>query len=174
MEFLDKGHLWIGRPSAIHASPPCQKYSTQTRGRGDHPDLVGPVRDRLVDVGLPFVIENVVGAPLINPVRLCGSSFGLGVRRHRLFESSLPLTGSMCDHASQPPKYPIYDHGKWYLSRTAAVYGHGGGNAKEMWADAMGIDWMTRPEMAQAIPPAYTEHIGRQILTHLKTAQEAA
>lgn len=161
---------YLDRFAAIHASPPCQAYSAKTRDKSKHPDLVGPVRDLLRATGLPYVIENVGQAPLINPIRLCGSSFGLGVQRHRLFESNLPLVGSECRHLSMPKKYPVYDHGRHYLSRFVPVYGQGGGKAKEHWAEAMGIGWMTHAEMAEAIPPDYTEFIGHQLLAHLKVA----
>jgi site-specific DNA-cytosine methylase len=155
---------------AIHASPPCQRWSTQTQENWNrHPDLVEPVQRRLRQLGLPYVIENVPQAPLLDPVRLCGSAFGLGVRRHRHFETNWKLTVPGCDHASQPPKYRVYDHGKWYIARTVPVYGTGGGKAKEHWADAMGIDWMTHAEMAEAIPPAFTEFIGAQLQQHLES-----
>jgi len=152
---------------AIHASPPCPAYSSlgSRYDRSKHPDLVAPTRELLVQVGLPWVIENVVGAPLRTTFMLCGSSFGLGVRRHRLFETSfLAMNPPACDHASQKPKYRVYEHGKWFLSPVARVYGHGGGKANEQWAEAMGIDWMTRPELAQAIPPTYTEWIGGHLM----------
>ena len=157
---------------AIHASPPCQRYSAASKrwnGRAEtHPDLVAPTRERLMASGLPYIIENVPGAPLLDPVRLCGSAFGLGVQRHRLFESNLPLRGTACDHEAMPLKYDIYDHGRWYKSRVAHVYGHGGGKSKGDWPEAMGIDWMTNAEMAQAIPPAFTEYLGRQVLAHVE------
>src|ERR1017187_7154249 len=86
----------------IHASPPCQCYSvTKHLSSGKHPDLVGPVRELLIATGKPYIIENVVGAPLLHPVRLCGSSFGLDLRRHRLFESNLWLRGKACRHKWQ-------------------------------------------------------------------------
>lgn len=168
----DTGMNHERRFGAIHASPPCQRYSTMSRrwnGRATtHPDLVDPTRKLLQESGLPYVIENVPGSPLINPVQLCGSSFGLGVRRHRHFEANVALLPPRCDHQSQPRKYRVYDHGKWYLSRTAPVWGHGGGKAKDQWSEAMGIDWMTRDELAQAIPPAYTEYVGALLLTALR------
>jgi DNA (cytosine-5)-methyltransferase 1 len=148
---------------AIHASPPCQRYSRQTaqhRSRAtDHPDLVEPTRKLLEATGLPWVIENVEGAPLENSVTLCGSMFGLGVRRHRLFEANFPITQPECDHPGQGP--------------IVTVTGNPGGSSKRdgsrrfgntaSWRMAMVIDWMTGKELAQAIPPAYTEHIGRQL-----------
>lgn len=154
----------------IHASPPCQAYSTMTKKWGrssEHPNLIGPVRDRLIEIGAPYVIENVVGAPLRDPVLLCGSMFELGANgghliRHRLFESSVPiLLRPECSHNG---------------GRTIAVYGHAGGSSKrdglkfgdtQEWRDAMGIDWMTGAELSQAIPPAYTEWIGRQIMEQI-------
>lgn len=152
----------------IHASPPCQRYSQASKrwnGKAqEHPDLVDAVRDRLETTGSAWVIENVPGSPLRDPVMLCGSMFGLGVRRHRLFESNVTLKApGPCDHAGQPKEHWIYDHGRWYLSSVAHVYGHGGGKAKGDWAQAMGIHWMTNRELAQAIPLAYTEWIGRQL-----------
>jgi DNA (cytosine-5)-methyltransferase 1 len=150
---------------AIHASPPCQAYSDlQKQSKRAYPDLVAPTRLLLEEIGLPYVIENVVGAPLRDPVMLCGSMFGLGVQRHRLFETNWPLLVPQCWHGATPPRYEIQRHGERYLSRYAAVYGTGGGKAREHWATAMGITWMTPPELAQAIPPAYTEFIGAELL----------
>lgn len=166
-------HRFGGDVDVIHASPPCQLYSERTRPeyRANHPDLIAPTREALRATGRPWIIENVQGAKreLIKPVRLCGSAFGLGVQRHRWFESSddLTITGSPCDHNAQPRKYDIYDHGKWYKSRVVAVYGNGGGKGKEHWADAMGIDWMDHAGMAESIPPAYTEYLGEQIREEL-------
>jgi len=90
LRFLNPGPFW--RPfDAVHASPPCQSYSALSPlTTKEHPRLVEPVRGMLIESGLPYVIENVVGAPLINPIQLCGSSFGLGVWRHRIFEMSSP------------------------------------------------------------------------------------
>jgi DNA (cytosine-5)-methyltransferase 1 len=148
----------------IHASPPCQRWSSKTMRAEEHPDLITPLRPLLQDAGVPYVIENVPGAPLADPIQLCGSAFGLGVQRHRLFESNASLSGVECNHGAQPKKYRVYDHGKWYMSRVVPVYGNGGGKAKEHWAEAMGIDWMTHVEMAEAIPPAYTQYLGEQLL----------
>ena len=154
---------------AVHASPPCQAYirSGNTAQDGRHPDLLPATRQLLEDSGLPYVIENVPGAPMRPDLILCGSMFGLDVRRHRWFESNatLPPWTSPCDHSK-----PV-----------AGVYGHPHGangaapgmlpGTLEVWSDAMGIDWMTAAELANAIPPAYTEHIGRQLIDHL-TQQE--
>jgi hypothetical protein len=162
---------------AIHASPPCQAHSTLKARWQDreHPDLVAPTRELLKATGLPYVIENVVGAPLEQPTMLCGSAFGLGVRRHRLFETSFPMMSPGCAHGQQRAQFDIYEHGKWRRSPVAAVYGYGGGKDKGRWREAMGIDWMIGKELAQAIPPAYTEHIGEYLLSHIQAEQlEAA
>lgn len=158
----------------IHASPPCQRYSiTRTIHKGaaeKHPDLVAATRDALRATGKPYIIENVVGAPLIDPLVLCGTMFPgeLKVYRHRLFESNLPLVA--------PP------HGR-HIHRCAAVgrqpdadgwmtiAGHF--TAIEQARVAMGIDWMTRDELAQAIPPAYTRYLGEQIMAFLQQREEA-
>ena len=152
---------------AIHASPPCQRWSSKTRDPAAHPDLITPIRALLELTGLPYVIENVPKAPLEGPM-LCGSSFGLGVQRHRRFETNWPLLVRPCAHEAQPRRYPVYDHGRHYTSRVVPVYGTGGGKARSDWAEAMGIDWMTDPELAEAIPPAYTELIGHQLKQHIE------
>ena len=147
---------------AIHASPPCQRYSAMTKRWGkedEHPDFVPIVREVFGLLDIPWVIENVEGAPLVDPTTLCGSMFGLKVRRHRLFETSFPVVQPACEHKSQ--------------GRVVGVYGHPGGSSKrdgikfggvDTWREAMDIDWMTADELAEAIPPAYTEYIGRALL----------
>lgn len=162
---------------AIHASPPCQAYSSLTRGTNQgrtYPDLVGPTRVLLEQTGLPYVIENVPGAPLRNPLLLCGSMFGLGVRRHRCFETNWPVLQPECQHEAMLRRYRVMRHGETYLSRYAPVYGSGGGKEMAQWADAMGIDWMTHAEMAEAIPPAFTQWIGERLLEQLSRARGAA
>jgi len=157
----------------IHASPPCQSYSDLAkRNRNAHewPRLIDPVRDMLVRSGLPYVIENVEGAPLHKPFMLCGTMFkGLRVIRHRLFEANFPIL--------VPPhgRHPIchtFDKRKGQYGKTDErrdfVSVNGGGNCSVAAArDAMGIDWMTKNELNEAIPPAYTEFIGQQLLTQL-------
>lgn len=132
-----------------------------------------PTRDLLAATGLPYVIENVVGADMPGAVTYCGSSFGLRVRRHRLFESNVPLTAPACDHASQPAPVGVYGNGGAW-TRTAP----GGGGVKVSGADAadaLGIGWTDfQPSLSQAIPPAYTEHIGRQLLAHLSATGGAS
>ncbi len=157
---------------AIHASPPCQAFSAAQSIRGrHHEDLLTPTRELLEETGLPWVIENVPGAPMRKDLVLCGSMFqlehrGFGVRRHRWFEFSDPDMAplvSPCWHRL-PPAY-IYGHGADNKHRDK--YGK---TSVTDWAGLMGIDWMTRDELAQAIPPAYTEFIGEQIMAHVKVA----
>jgi DNA (cytosine-5)-methyltransferase 1 len=157
----------------IHASPPCQRYSTLAArtGRG-YPDSIARVREILQCTGKPWVIENLPGAPLIDPIELCGTQFGLSaavddgqrwLRRHRRFESSLTLQEP--DEACDCGQLPI-----------GGVYGQGGGGEQTRGyrftsaqaREAMEIDWMTRREMSQAIPPAYTTFIGFQLKRFLE------
>jgi DNA (cytosine-5)-methyltransferase 1 len=163
----------------IHASPPCQGYlnlSKQNRAMGrrvDHALLIGRVRDALRLLHRPWVIENVPDArlALIDPVRLCGTAFGLPLRRHRLFESSVPLEGVACAHGRfTEPKYWTgwRPNGEHRLSTVVQVYGNAGG--KHEWPAAMGIDWATNDEIAEAIPPAYSRFVGAQLLDHLALA----
>lgn len=167
---------WKSPYAAIHASPPCQRYSRATphRTRGNHPDLVDPTRQLLLKTRLPYVIENVEFAPLPNSAKVCGSYFGLPIQRHRLFESNMGIMGAPCQHGSLPKVIPIFRHGVWYLSRFVNVYGRGGGKARDQWAEAMDIDWMTHAELGQAIPPAYTEFIGSQLLEHLNRKERVS
>jgi DNA (cytosine-5)-methyltransferase 1 len=153
---------------AVHASPPCQRYSQGTKrwvGRqATHPDLVGPVRDMLQSIGKPWVIENVVGAPLESPTLLCGTMFGLKVFRHRLFEASfLLLAPSHPRHDGSTGAHRGYSTLRSGRNGYVCVAGHN--FIREQGAEAMGIDWMgSLKELAQAIPPAYTEFIGRQLM----------
>jgi len=168
---------------AIHASPPCQRYSRAafTRAHKEkHTDLLAPTRDMLMQSGKPWVMENVPGSPVQDrPVELCGLMFGLKVFRHRWFESSiLILTPS---HPSHRGKLIGKDGMCCVVGRGGGVSrrmrdqmrrhrdGAGGQQGKAEWEAAMGIDWMTRKELSQAIPPAYTEFVGRQLLSHLES-----
>lgn len=162
---------------AIHASPPCQAYSNlrTSWNAKDHPELIAPLRGLLAASGLPWVIENVEGAPLRHPVKLCGSMFGLGIdgyqlRRHRLFETSpaLPHLQPQCVHRG--PVVGVYgDHlrsrGHW---RKGADFP--GQDKVALAREALGIDWMGWSDLSQSIPPAYTEHIGTQLLDALDVA----
>ena len=166
----------------IHASPPCQAY-VDSANKAKHPRLIELIRDRLIAWGGPYVIENVDCAPLINPLLLCGTMFKLRVIRHRLFESNRPIyfPPASCCH-----------WGKVQNGDFAGVYGRGargarwcdqwghrgrwgtvpeGGTLLTFWQEAMGIDWMTRAELTQAIPPAYTEFIGRYLMQQLTGAK---
>lgn len=165
---------------AIHASPPCQSYSDLAKRNGnadEWPRLIEPVRTMLKASGRPFVIENVEGAPLHDPVVLCGTMFpGLRVLRHRLFETNFPLTAP--PHGKHP-KVHTFDKRKAHFGKTDErvdfVQVTGGGNCSLAAArDAMGIDWMTKGEINEAIPPAYTEYIGRALLAHLAAADVRA
>jgi DNA (cytosine-5)-methyltransferase 1 len=165
---------------AIHASPPCQGYTqlaavnTKLGRTRRHAKLVDATRALLMGTGLPYVIENVVGAPLIEPVRICGTSFGLPLRRHRLFESNVELEGRPCEHHRfTTPKYWTgwRPRGERRLSTCVQVYGNAAG--KHEWPAAMGIDWMTNDELREAVPPAYTEHIGAQLMVHLSASAAA-
>jgi DNA (cytosine-5)-methyltransferase 1 len=150
----------------IHASPPCQAYTSMRylgkRAGEGAPDLLDVTREALEATGLPWIMENVKGSPLRNPLTLCGSSFELGVRRHRLFESSNLLFGAPCRHKAMPRPIAVYgDHPQQPGDKTYRV------NRARTLAEgqaAMGIDWMPWKSLTQAIPPAYTEWIGTQLL----------
>lgn len=171
---------------AFHASPPCQRYSCASpKDRERYPDLIAPLRERLQATGKPYVLENVIGAPLIDPMMLCAASFGctamdedespLVLRRHRLFESNWPLVADRC-------RCGRYEFGGFTL---AGVYGNGGDNRPLRGARGgytpnvhvrrvlMGIDWMSRDELSEAIPPAFTEHIGAQLLETFRLMERA-
>ena len=149
----------------IHASPPCQTFSItknlrNAQGKSTSKlDLLEPTRKLILESGKPYIIENVPGAPLHNPVQLCGSSFGLKVRRHRLFESNLPLVGSVCNHKAQGRPVGIYGSMRDEIPK-------GGKTASTMEEanEAMGIDWMIWTELVEAIPPAYTKYLGKQVM----------
>lgn len=167
--------LWErdGIPYAIHASPPCQRYSSMTKRwdrSDDHPDLVAPVRDWLEAVEVPFVLENVEGAPLHSPLMLCGSMFGLGsqgygLRRHRIFEGGggfeIGWAPASCHH--EGPALPVYGHAGGKSKRDGLTF-----PGTDAWREGMGIHWMTGKELAESIPPAYTEWIGSQLIALLQ------
>jgi DNA (cytosine-5)-methyltransferase 1 len=151
----------------IHASPPCQRYTKQAKQKRtseSHPDLIGPVRDVVVALNKPYVIENVLEARshLKDPVMLCGTQFGLGVFRHRLFESSTTI----------PELAHRRHYGRIGDGTYVSVTGHTGGRSLRDgilhgvfadWQRAMNIDWMSADEMTQAIPPVYTEYVGNAL-----------
>lgn len=165
---LDPGFL--ASFDAIHASPPCQSYSDLAKRNGNAhmwPRLVEPVRQMLQSTGLPYIIENVEGAPLEDPVVLCGTMFPqLRVIRHRLFESNVNL--EVPPHGKHPLVF-THDKRKRHYGQldqdTSFVQVTGGGNCSIANAkDAMGIGWMTKNELNESIPPAYTEYLGAQLL----------
>lgn len=159
----------------IFAGPPCQLYSvTESLSKGGYPDLIAPTRKVLLATGKPYVIENVPGAPLVNPIKLCGTMFPqLRVRRHRLFECSPILwwPPTSCSHwgtVSAMGRGKTASNKSSYIPGTLenfdfiTVVGN-----HYIVADgriAMGIDWMTRKELSQAIPPAYTEWLAKEML----------
>jgi DNA (cytosine-5)-methyltransferase 1 len=168
--------------AAIHASPPCQAHTSMKvmwNARDDHPDLIAPTRALLQATGLPYVIENVPGAPVSKLTRLCGSSFGLGVeaydgwrqlRRHRYFETSFPMLSPPCqhegatiglygDHARDQRRVDGKSRGKDFPDR----------DKLELGRKAMGMPWAQKwREISEAIPPAFTEHVGHQLLAHVR------
>lgn len=162
----------------IHVSPPCQGYSvTRHTHSKEYPDLLPSLRQQLQHAGVPWVIENVVGAPMPDAVTFCGASFGLSawdetsgqelwLKRHRLFETSFPLTPPLCNCKGK---------------KIGGVYGGGASNRNpksnrvgytppiSVRRELMGIDWMSGQSLNQAVPPAYTEYIGKAFI-----AQKAA
>lgn len=166
-------HLRLSDFDAIHASPPCQAFtSLSSISDNEHPDLLTPTRELLEATGLPYVIENVVGAPMRRDYVLCGSMFGLGANcddgvyrqlwRHRWFETNWPVgLQPECRHSGQP--IGVYGGG---TNRLNGIGRGRKGNARER-AEAMGIDWMNVAEMSQAIPPAFSEFIGAALMQHL-------
>ena len=161
----------------IHASPPCQDYSS-LKGLQAHrrPRLVPAIRARLRRTATSYVIENVIGSDLEYCFALCGSSFGLGVRRHRLFEmSEPPAFWPQCEHDLQPEPIDVTGTGGPFNGTRKAT---GGGVSRKPRniahaREAMGINWMTRRELSEAIPPAYTEWIGRYLMALLPIARRA-
>ena len=159
---------------AIHASPVCHRWSKMRDCRPglkeQAPDLLTPTRERLLPLSVPWVIENVPGAPLRNPAQLCGSAFGLPLQRHRWFESTVPLWSMSCVHGENGWN-PAYKHATNRKRRRVPVIGEWR-IPLALQREAMGIDWMTLPELTEAIPPAYTEFIGEQLLAVLSGRAE--
>lgn len=171
LDWLDSGELEYF--DAIHASPPCQEFTVYRNARPGAkprwPNLIPRTRELLQASGLPWVIENVPGAPLVNPIQLCGTSFGIPVRRHRLFESSFPMWSVLCDHgafterrfpgsSNRPNGRTVCNVGEYRVPLAVQK-------------ECMEVDWdVTLHELSEAIPPCYTEHIGRQLLEALTVA----
>lgn len=167
----------------IHASPPCHDHSTVTgkdrKATGEKGTgwMLQATANRLNLQPTPWVIENVEGATMPEAprhFRLCGSMFGLDVRRHRLFCASFPTQPPPCRHDLQAPRFRSLSMAQHRAGKLASVVGvHGNCNYAgefEVRCRAMGIDWMTNAELCQAIPPAYTEFIGRQFAATRKVA----
>jgi DNA (cytosine-5)-methyltransferase 1 len=158
LEYLaEHGHEY----DVIHASPPCRAY---TKARGGvriayrHPDLVVPVREALIALGKPYVMENVPGAPLLDPVELCGAMFGLRTYRHRRFETSFPL--AVPDHPEHV--VPVARMGRPASEgQFLSIVGNFSGVVAAR--EVMGMPWANQDGLRQAVPPAYTRWIGSRM-----------
>jgi DNA (cytosine-5)-methyltransferase 1 len=161
---------------AIHASPPCQAYSratlAQRNGGNAYPDLLALTRDRLNTTGVPWVIENVPGAPMRPDFKLCGCIFGLELRRERWFETSWHAFDLRLGCHHPHPVVSVVGHDSPSSVRTAWRQHHGRNPSINDYRAAMGIDWMTGDELSQAIPPAYTQHIGHYLLNAIRHQQD--
>lgn len=168
---MDHGHKY----DVIHASPPCQAYSSLTRNKSIHPDMLQQTRNVILSTCRPYVIENVIGAPMRNAIVLCGTNFNLKfdrlsvLRRHRLFELSHLILVPQCACRGMVTAF-VGGH----MGRRR----HTGKNHNQAGFDesmrAMGIHWMTRYELSQAVPPAYTEYIGRHLILALSLTEPNA
>lgn len=172
---LDLSIDFLSEFDVIHASPPCQSYSSlayRNKNASAWPRLIRPIRKLLKQAGRPYIIENVVGAPLIKPTMLCGTMFeGLRVLRHRLFETSFQLP-TPPHHRLHPTVHSFDKRTKHYGKTnecTDFVQVTGTGNyTLAAGRDAMRISWMTKGELNEAIPPAYTRWIGEQLIKTLE------
>lgn len=157
----------------IHASPPCQAYTqsalSQRNAGKEYPDLLAATRELLIATDKPWVIENVPGAPMRPDFQLCGCHFGLKLRRERWFETNWSGLTMAPPHHHDGPVVSVVGHGTPSWVRQQLGFNPGIADYRE----AMGINWMNRGELSQAIPPAYTEHIGSQLLDHLAAEREA-
>lgn len=164
LEYLEEyGHLY----DVVHASPPCQSSSALTKGTNkgrEYVDLIPDTRAALARHGGITIIENVAGADIRKDFYLCGEMFGLGTIRHRYFQVD-GIEISQPKHIKHRGRVRGWRHGQYHEGPYLAVYGRGGykGTVAE-WKQAMGIDWTdNRKSLAESIPPAYTEYIGRQL-----------
>lgn len=167
--FKDKPLEWFQQFDLIHASPPCQAYSitgslVKAQGRKvSEIDHVDDVRDFLDTTGVDYVIENVIGSPLRRDAILCGSSFGLKVRRHRIFEATFPISSPACRHKEQGKPIGVYGNKADHIPGGGVV-----ASGVEEASKAMGIEHMETWEgLILAIPPAYTKHIAEQWLNRI-------
>ena len=179
-QVIADGGMFAGkRVNAVHASPPCQAYSTMTPDKSKHPELVEPVRERLLALGVPYAIENVPAAPLVDPTKLCGSMFpndGLRVRRHRLFETNFTVHELYCNHKAQGQVVGVYGS-HWDSREFFRPDGKRRGakaTSLEDARDAMGIDWMCWDDLKESIPPAYARWIGRHMIGVVENIPEVA
>lgn len=171
----------------VWASPPCQAHTSlkTMHNAREHEDLIPQTRELLAGCGRPWVIENVPGAPMERSVVLCGTMFGLGsgdaeLRRHRHFETSFLMLSPSCQHGSRGATGGLRDRRR---TRTIGIYGEGCRDSRrkndkgipdfnlEHGREAMGIEWMSLAELCQAIPPAYSEFIGRAALAHISNGE---
>lgn len=176
----------------VWASPPCQAHSAMKtmHNAKEHTDLIPETRAKLKAFGGPWIMENVVGAPLENPIMLCGTMFGLGcedaeLRRHRLFECSFTILEPQCRHGLRAETFGVYGGHLRNRRRTIGVYGEGVRDSVRkvdkgvadfnviQGREAMGIDWMTLAELCQAIPPAYSHFLCAQLLKSAVPAERA-
>jgi DNA (cytosine-5)-methyltransferase 1 len=184
----------LSRFDLIWASPPCQAHTSMKtmHNAKEHEDLIPATRAMLRASGRPYIIENVVGAPLERPFMLCGTMFGLGcddaeLRRHRIFETNFPVLAPQCQHGLRSETLGVYGgHIRNRRRRTIGVYGEGVRDSRrkmdrgvadftiEQGRIAMDIDWMTTAELSQAIPPAYSEFIARWALDSVIRTKDAA
>jgi hypothetical protein len=179
--------VYLDDIAAFHGSPPCQTHTALTKGnreRGwedEHVDLIPETRDFFEWFGLPYVIENVQGAPLRRDLTLCGEMFGLAVIRHRYFELG-GWSMEQPEHVEHRGRVAGMRHGEWFEGPYFAVYGDGGGKGSiEQWEQAMGIDWVKKGDIktrrrtiAEAIPPAYSAFVGTGLMYHLLAQGVAA
>lgn len=171
---------WLSSFDVIHASPPCQRYSVLRHRYTEnvHPDLIGPTRALLEKADRPYIIENVEDAreELFNPVMLCGLMFPpLRVFRHRLFEirhfelpkkGHPPHTGILCHTMDKRKRhYGMTDEWEDFVQVTG-----GGNSSRDAAANAMGLDhrYLTKTELNEAIPPAYTYYIGEHLIRSME------
>jgi DNA (cytosine-5)-methyltransferase 1 len=171
VDFDDGGGVKLSDIAAFHFSPPCQRHSRMSHCRPglaeSYVDLIAETRDFAEWFGLPYVIENVVDAPMRADIMLCGTMFGRDLYRHRLFEANFPLT-----QPEHPPHLiPASRAGHWEPGTIMSVSGHIApvAHAREI----MGIDWTNREELAEAIPPYYAEHVAIDLLAYLASERAA-
>jgi DNA (cytosine-5)-methyltransferase 1 len=167
VEYLrEHGHEYAG----AHASPPCQAHTNAQKIMGnEHPDLISPTREVLLELGIPFVIENVPGAPLNDPFELCGAMFALGTYRHRLFETNFNVDA--LEHPTHVARTTKMGR-KPVDGEMMHVVGNFSGVEKAK--QAMGIDWMTRDGLRESIPPAYTKYIGAYLMEEILDRMDMA